>query len=100
MIASEKTLVIGVGVLAGALVAFVVAKGGFQQAARSVGQTVVEATTGAAAGAVEGIGQVVGIPLTDEQKGRAAAAAGDWWNASLYLPAPMFLRWVATGSVD
>jgi hypothetical protein len=97
---SDKAMVIGVGVLAGATVAFIIAKGGIQQAARSVGQTVVEAASGAAAGAVEGAGSVVGIPLTDEQRGRAAAAAGDWWNASLYLPAPMFLKWVATGSVD
>lgn len=97
---NDRTLLIGAGIAAGALVAFVVASGGVKGAARAVGSTAVGAVDAAAGGAIEGVGVIIGVPMTDEARGRAAAAAGDWYEASKYLPATMFLRWVATGSVD
>lgn len=42
-------------------------------------------------GAVEGVGQLVGIPKTDAQRCAELKAAGDWWNASFYCPAGDFL---------
>ena len=97
---NDRALIIGAGIAAGALVALVVANGGFKGAGRSVGGAAVTVADGVVQGVVEGTGTLIGIPLTDEARGRAAAARGDWFEASKYLPAAMFLRWVATGSVD
>lgn len=51
----------------------------------------VGAAGDAAAGVVIGIGQVFGLPATDEDKCRAAVAAGDHWRQSIDCPAGTFL---------
>lgn len=51
----------------------------------------VGAAGDAAAGAVIGIGQVFGIPATDEDKCQAAIASGDRWRQSLDCPAGTFI---------
>ncbi|WP_228368191.1 hypothetical protein, partial [Klebsiella pneumoniae] len=38
-----------------------------------------------------GAAKAAGLPDTDEAKGRAALARGDWWAASVYLPAGDFI---------
>jgi hypothetical protein len=62
-----------------------------------VAADVVGATTDAAAGAVVGIGQAVGIPATSESECARAMREGRTWDASFACPAADFLRYV-TGS--
>ena len=45
----------------------------------------------AAAGAIEGVGAVVGIPRTDATACERAKASGDWWAASFACPAGDFV---------
>ena len=51
----------------------------------------VGAVGDAAAGAVVGIGQVFGIPATDEDKCQAAIASVDHWRQSFDCPAGTFI---------
>lgn len=97
MIIANKTLLIGLGIAAGALVAFVVYKGGIRGAAQAAGAGAVDAVDGLIGGAVQGAGTIVGIPLTDEQKCMAAMESGDYMDVSLYCPASTFIKFVANG---
>lgn len=65
-------------------------------AAFNVANTVTDAAGNIVAGAAEGVGATLGVPLTDAQKCAAAKTANSTWNASLYCPAGDFLSW-ATG---
>lgn len=97
MVINDKTLVIGFGLLVGAVVAYVVASGGVKEAAKSIAGSAVSAADGAAAGTVVGIGQAIGIPDTDAAKAAEARRNGDVWNASIYMPAADFIKWLLAG---
>ena len=62
------------------------------QAGSSIVSAPVNFVTGAAAGAVESIGQTFGIPLTDAEKCRQDIAKSDPWNASFDCPAADYLK--------
>lgn len=94
---NDKTLLIGAGIAAGAAVALVVAKGGIKGAGAAVGVAAVDAVDGVLGGAVQGAGSVAGVPLTDADKCREAMASGSYMDASLYCPAPTFLKFVVNG---
>lgn len=96
---NNKALLIGACIALGALVVFVIAKGGLSKAAAAVGTAAVGAADGAAGGVVQGIGATIGVPMTDEQKCQAAMASGNYTDASFYCPAPTFLKFVASGGV-
>lgn len=100
MIASDKALLIGGGIAFAALVLYIIAAGGFRNAGRGAGKAAVGAADGAAAGVVVGAGSIMGIPDTDMDKCRAAMAAGDTFDASLYCPAPVFLKYITTGATS
>lgn len=57
---------------------------------RDVGGALVEGADGVIQGAVETVGGVMGIPLTDAAACRQAIADGDMWNASFMCPAKDF----------
>lgn len=59
--------------------------------ARAVGSAVAETAGEVAVGAVEGLGQVIGIPPTNQTQCQRDIAAGDWWEASFSCPAGDFL---------
>lgn len=48
------------------------------------------------AGTAEGVGTVLGVPLTNPDQCQTAKAAGSYWDASKYCPAGDFIGW-ATG---
>lgn len=100
MIASDKALLIGGGIALAALVLYIVAMGGVKNAGKGIGQAAVAGVDGTAAGVVVGAGNIMGIPDTDIDKCRAAMAAGDTLDASLYCPAPVFIKWMATGKAS
>lgn len=61
-----------------------------QGAGRSVGGALVNGADGVIQGAVETVGGVMGIPLTDAAACRQAIADGDTWTASFVCPAKDF----------
>lgn len=62
-----------------------------------IGSGGVNLVDGVVSGAVTTAGSFLGIPLTDAQKAAKARQEGDVWAASLYMPAPEFLKWIAAG---
>lgn len=87
-------LVIGTVLAAGAYVFL----RGTRGAARDIASTVGGAAVDAVAGAVEGIGESIGIPVTSQSACEAAIARGDRWDASFACPAGTFVRWLWTGN--
>lgn len=49
------------------------------------------------AGAIEGLGQVVGVPTTSPDKCAAAMARGAAMDASFYCDAATYIRWISGG---
>jgi hypothetical protein len=89
-----KTAAVGTGaVLAIALAVWVWRKGAGDVAA-SLSRGGVKALGGAAAGAVVGIGELVGIPATDKAECQRAFAEGRYLDASFACPASDFLSGV------
>lgn len=74
----------------------------FVRNARTVARGVVNGAASlagdVAAGAIEGVGEQVGVPRTDVDKCAAAKAAGNSWDASFYCPAGDFLKFVFSSS--
>lgn len=90
-ISDAKSLLVtaGVGIVVG-LVAWVAIKG-VKGAARAAAGVAVDTVGSVIAGTVEGVGQAVGVPITDRQRGLQDIKAGDWWAASFDLPATDFM---------
>jgi len=66
----------------------------FPQLAGWLTRQTARAAGSAAAGAVKGAGEAVGIPDTDAQKCAAAKRACSAWEAAKFCPAPDFLSWL------
>jgi hypothetical protein len=68
----------------------------------TVGQAIAGAASDVAGGIVQGVGQAVGIPRTNEAECAAALREGRMWDASFACPAADFLtgawRTVADGA--
>lgn len=58
---------------------------------RDIGGALVSGANGAVRGAVETVGGVMGIPVTDAAACRQAIDEGDMWTASFACPAKDFL---------
>lgn len=87
-----------VALLALAAFALYAASVGVDAAARNIARGLFGSLDDAFAGAVEGAGQVIGVPVTDAAKCKAAQAANSVFDASLYCDASEFLRWMAGGN--
>jgi hypothetical protein len=61
------------------------------EAAASVAKTATEAAGSVVAGAVLGVGDVVGLPRTAPTQCELDLAAGRWWDASFSCPAGTFI---------
>lgn len=59
--------------------------------AEQTGAAVVDAVDGVLSGGVYAVGDKVGIPRTDADRGREALANGNYWEASFLLPAGDFI---------
>lgn len=82
-----ETLLIAAGIL---IVARYIAKKGVAGAAAAA----VGAVGDAAAGAVVGIGELIGIPATDETECERAMREGRTWDASFACPAGTFIGYL------
>lgn len=76
---------------------YIIKKGGIAPAAQAAVAAVVgtagNAATGAASGVVLGIGDVIGIPRTDETLCEQAKRMGKNFDASKYCTAGNYLKW-------
>lgn len=81
------------GLALAALVAVVyVWRRGFAGAAKDTSKAAVNVLGGAIAGTVEGVGEAVGIPATDDDQCTKDLAAGDTLAASFSCPASRFIK--------
>lgn len=87
----SKVQIIAIGAGLGLALVYLSKGASMGEAGKAAGSAVVEAANGVMTGVVTGIGEAVGIPQTDKEKGQAALAAGDYWEASFLLPAGDFL---------
>jgi hypothetical protein len=85
---SPVTLLLGVGLVGAAW--YVAKKGVTEAAAGAVG-----AVGNAAGGAVLGVGDVLGVPRTNETECERAIREGRTWDASFACPAGRFLSYLA-----
>lgn len=72
-------------------------QGAAAAAGEAAAHAVVDAAEGAIRGTVIGVGEVVGIPETDNDQCTLDLARGDLWAASFSCPAPRYLKAIATG---
>lgn len=89
----NKTEIVAIGAGLGLLL-FVIKGGSIGSAGRDLGGAVVDMADGVVSGVVLGIGERVGIPQTNLEKGRAELEAGNYWDASFDLPAGDFISGV------
>lgn len=87
---SSEVIAIGAGVALG-VVALVAIKKAQATTVQGAASAIVTTAADAAAGLVIGAGQVVGIPQTNADRGRAEFAAGNYWEASFLMPAGDFI---------
>lgn len=59
--------------------------------AEQTGAAVVDAVDGALTGVAYGVGDRLGVPRTEKSRGEAAWDNGNYFEASLYLPAGDYL---------
>lgn len=82
----------GAAVAVGAALIYISRKG-----ALGAGQAIGQAIGDVPAGLVVGIGETIGLPATDADRCRRAMTEGDGIAASVYCPAPDYLRWELSG---
>lgn len=87
----NKLTVIAIGAGLGAALVFLKAGTNAGDAGRALGGAAVDLVDGTVSGVVFGIGDIVGIPQTDAERGRAELEAGNYWDASFNLPAGEFI---------
>lgn len=83
-----------VGLIAVGLVALMLVKKNFPGLLVGVAADAVGAAGEVAGGVVVGIGELVGIPRTDETECEAAMRQGRTWDASFACPAGTYLKYL------
>ena len=70
---------------------------GWTGAAKAVAGATVNAAGGLVAGTAEGLGEQVGLPVTNPEQCELYITAGDTLHASVYCSAGRFIKYLATG---
>ena len=94
---SPRAALIGAGAIAVLALGLYVARKGVAGAAAGITSGAIGAVVDAGAGVVVGLGQVVGIPATNETECEKAKREGRTWDASFACPAADFLTWSVGG---
>lgn len=98
---SDTPVKLALAAAAVAAIAYVLKKnGGLQGAAAGAASALVGAVGDAAAGAVLGVGDVLGIPRTDMTECERALAEGRTWDASFACPASNFISSLVGGDLQ
>lgn len=92
---ATDTKLIGLGILAAAGALYYLTRTGN---AGKIGAGVVGAVADAGAGAVRGVGALVGIPDTNPSKCAADLQAGRYWDASFSCPAGDYVAGLGTAA--
>ena len=92
--------VLAVGAAAAALLYVIATKKAGQSVAGAAGAAAVGAVADAGAGVVTGIGEIVGIPQTDQTQCQIDLANGDYLAASFSCPAGDFIKGVFSGGTS
>lgn len=88
----NKIQIVAIGAALGALVYFLRSGSSAGEAGRALGGAAVDLVDGAVSGAVVGVGQIVGIPETNETECQRAISEGRTWDASFACPAGTFIK--------
>lgn len=94
MIANIRPAWIVAGVAVGAAILWAMTRGSAKETGAAIGGAVVDIADGVLKGGVQGVGQVVGIPTTNQTECEKAKAEGRTWDASFACPAGDFLKYV------
>ncbi|MFC4932946.1 hypothetical protein [Massilia sp. GCM10023247] len=90
-----------VGAVAGlAVVLLLVKKNGIAAVGAELGGAAVDMAGGVVAGAAQGVGDVLGIPRTNETECEKAMREGRYWDASFSCPAGTFIGGAATDAYN
>lgn len=82
------------GIVAAAMVWAVTRAGSASNAGQYIGGAVVDMADGVIGGAVVGVGEIFGIPATNQAKCERAKAEGRTWDASFDCPAGDFIKYL------
>lgn len=88
-----EIMVIGALATVGIAIAYYVAKNA-KAAGTAIGGAAVDFTDGVVSGAVNGVGSMVGVPMTNLTECQRAKIEGRTWDASFACPASDFLKYV------
>jgi hypothetical protein len=92
MAVTRQTMIVGAAVLAViAIVVMVKKKGAAAGVGAAIGGAAVDLANGVVSGVTFGVGDLLGVPRTDESRCAEARAAGDTWAASQYCTAGTFM---------
>lgn len=84
--AEQNPVLVGGALLLGAVGLWIALRG-----VKGVARDVVSGAGSVATGAVEGVGLVLGVPLTNQTQCQQDLAAGNYWAASASCPAGDFI---------
>lgn len=90
----SQTLTIGAGAALGLAAIWWLSRPG---TAKAIGGAAIDMADGVIAGAVETVGEIVGIPVTNMTECEKAKAEGRTWDASFACPAGDFLKYLWGG---
>jgi hypothetical protein len=99
MLGAYKYAAIGAAV-AGLVVLVLVKKNGIAGVGAAVGGAAVDLVDGVVGGVVTGVGDIVGIPRTNETECEKAMREGRYWDASFACPAGTFIGGAASDAAD
>jgi hypothetical protein len=88
---SQVYMLAGVAVIAAGLYVYTQ---GVKNVAHDIGGAAIDLVDGVVSGAVEGIGEKIGIPQTNLTKCEQAKAQGNTWAASFDCPAADFIGYL------
>jgi len=90
-------MIVGAAVLAVAAIVVMASKKGVAGIGAAIGGAAVDLANGVVSGVGFGVGDILGVPRTDESKCAEARAAGDTWAASQYCTAGTFMGYAWDG---
>jgi len=93
LMVTERHMMIGGGLLLAAGVLYVWSKG-VKGAAEATAKAAVDVAAGASTGVINGVSEIVGVPVPERSKCDLAKQTGSTWDASLYCPAGEFVGYL------
>ena len=90
--AQGRAVLVGLGLGVAVILALPLLTRNARAVGGALGGAAVDFADGVIAETVQGAGEVIGIPRTDQSQCALDQAAGRWWDASFSCPAGDFLK--------